>query len=149
MKTADQTEGSRFTPIAYSLGLAIIFSATVLNLCLHKLEPKHLYALPSFVVEPYEQAGAMGVTLVLAGLGLFIMFLGYVSSQLYGRTTRTGGQTTPEPGAETAYSDPRISVPTTSTSSSGSMALETTKYLGKKPSALPGSTVFVEKNQQA
>jgi hypothetical protein len=147
MKPVDQAAGSRFTPIAYSIGLATIFSATVLNLCLHKLEPKHLYALPSFVVEPYEQAGAMGVTLVLAGLGLFIMFLGYVSSQLCGRTTRTGGQTTPESMEETAYSDPRITLPVTATSSSGSMVLETTKYLGKKPSALPGSTVFVEKNK--
>src|SRR4029453_2005692 len=147
MKSVDQPATSRFTPIAYSIGLAIIFSATVLNLCLHKLEPKHLYALPSFVVEPYERAGSLGVTLVLAGIGLFIMFLGYVSSQLCGRTTRTGGQTTPEPGEETTYSDPRISVPTTATSSSGAMVLETTKYLGKKPSALPGSTVFVEKNK--
>ena len=54
-----------------SVGLAVIFSATVLNLCLHKLEPKHLYALPSFVVEPYERAGSMGVTLVFAAIGLF------------------------------------------------------------------------------
>ena len=138
---------SRFAPIAYSIGLATIFSATVLNLCLHKLEPKHLYALPSFVVEPYEAAGSMGVTLVLAGIGLFIMFLGYVSSQLTGRSSRTGGRVTREPGEETVYSDPRISVPTAGTSSSGTMMLETTKYLGKKNSALPGSTVFVEKSK--
>ena len=71
-------------------GLPIIFSATVLNLCLHKLEPKHLYSLPSFVVEPYEQAGSMGVTLVLAGVGLFIMVLGYLSAHLSGRSTRSG-----------------------------------------------------------
>jgi len=149
MRPAETPEppSSRFTPIAYSIGLATIFSATVLNLCLHKLEPKHLYALPSFVVEPYEAAGSMGVTLVLAGIGLFIMFLGYLSSRLSGRSSRTGGRTTAETGAEAVYSDPRISVPTAATSSSGTMVLETTKYLGKKPSALPGSTVFVEKNK--
>jgi hypothetical protein len=146
MKPVDQPTTSRFAPIAYSIGLAIIFSATVLNLCLHKLEPRHFYLLPSFLVEPYEQAGSMGVTLVLAGIGLFILVLGYASAQLHGGSTRSGGQLTAQSAEETTYSDPRISVPTT-TSSSGTMALETTKYLGKKNSALPGSTVFVDKNK--
>jgi hypothetical protein len=146
MKPIDQPATSRFAPIAYSIGLAIIFSATILNLCLHKLEPRHFYLLPSFLVEPYEQAGSLGVTLVLAGIGLFIMVLGYVSAQLRGGTTRSGGQSTAQLSEEATYSDPRISVPIT-TSSSGTMILETTKYLGKKNSALPGSTVFVDKNK--
>jgi hypothetical protein len=145
MKPDDQPETSRFAPIAYSIGLAIIFSATVLNLCLHKLEPKHLYSLPSFLVEPYERAGSLGVTLVLAGVGVMIMGLGYASSLLGGKSTRTGGRVTVEPEGAEVYSDPRIAVPTTTTSSSGAMVLETTKYLGKKPSALPGSTVIGER----
>ena len=145
MKPVDQPATSRFTPIAYSIGLAIIFSATVLNLCLHKLEPKHLYSLPSFLVEPYEQAGSMGVTVFLAGVGVFIMGLGFLSSLMTGRSTRSGGRVTPEADEVAVYSDPRIAVPTASTSSSGAMVLETTKYLGKKPSALPGATVFTEK----
>ena len=117
-----EAPSSRFAPIAYSIGLATIFSATVLNLCLHKLEPKHLYALPSFVVEPYEAAGSMGVTLVLAGIGLFIMMLGYASSCFSGRSSRTGGKATVETGEEAIYSDPRISVPSTATSSSGTVS---------------------------
>jgi hypothetical protein len=145
MKPVEQSDTSRFTPIAYSIGLAIIFSATVLNLCLHKLEPKHLYSLPSFLVEPYERAGSLGVTVVLAGVGVFIMGLGYLSSLLSGRSSRTGGRVTPEPDEAAVYSDPRIAVPASSTSSSGAMVLETTKYLGKKPSALPGATVFSDK----
>ena len=149
MKPADQAPTSRFTPIAYSLGLAIIFSATVLNLWLHKLEPQHLYALPSFVVEPYDRAGSMGVTLVLAGLGLFIMFLGYVTAQLSGRSTRSGGQTTSEPTEETTYSDPRISVPSAATSSSGTMVLEAAKYLGRRlPAPLPGSPYSLVKTNR-
>src|SRR5262245_56137493 len=145
MKPAEQSDSSRFTPIAYSVGLAIIFSATVLNLCLHKLEPKHLYSLPSFLVDPYEQAGSLGVTLFLAGVGVFIMGLGYLSSLLSGKSSRSGGRVTPEPDEAAVYSDPRIAVPPASSSSNGAMVLETTKYLGKKPSALPGATVFSEK----
>jgi hypothetical protein len=144
-RSTPESPSSRFAPIAYSLGLAIIFSATVLNLCLHKLEPKHFYSLPSFLVDPYERAGSLGVTLVLAGCGLFIMLLGYLSTYLGGRTSRTGGLATAEDAEEIAYSDPRIDVPSAASSSSGTMVLETTKYLGKKPSALPGSTVFVDR----
>jgi hypothetical protein len=146
-RSTPEPPSSRFAPIAYSLGLAIIFSATVLNLCLHKLEPKHLYSLPSFLVDPYERGGSLGVTLVLAGCGLFIMILGYLSTYLSGRTSRSGGLLTAEGAEEMAYSDPRIEIPGAATSSSGTMVLETTKYLGKKPSALPGSTVFVDKTK--
>lgn len=144
-----QEPSSRLAPIAYSLGIAIIFSATVMNLCLHKLPPKHLYQLPSFLVEPYEQGGNLGVTLVLAGIGLGIMGLGYLSTYFTGHTTRSGGHAKLESAPEIAYSDPRIDVPSPGTSSSGTMVLETTKYLGKKPSALPGSTVIVENNPLA
>lgn len=144
MLPEQQPPTSRLAPIAYSLGIAIIFSATVLNLCLHKLPPKHLYALPSFLTDAYDQGGNLGVTLLLAGFGLFIMALGYVSTFFSGRTTRTGGFTAVEETCATAYSDPRIDVPATATASSGTMALETTKYLGKKPSALPGSTVIID-----
>lgn len=142
-----QPSSSRLAPIAYSLGLAIIFSATVLNLCLYKLPPKHLYSLPSFLTEPYEQAGSLGVTLVLAGFGLFIMALGYLSTMFGGKTTRSGGHTAADSACEMTYSDPRISVRSPATASSGTMTLETTKYLGKKPSALPGSTVIIEKKE--
>jgi hypothetical protein len=86
----------------------------------------------------------MGVTLVLAGFGLFIMSLGYLSTLMSGRTSKTGGVTAVDSSCDTTYSDPRLSVPVDGTTSSGSMVLETTKYLGKKPSALPGSAVYIE-----
>jgi hypothetical protein len=149
MTRETKPKSSRFSAIAYSVGLAIIFSATILNLCLHKLPPKHFYQLPSFLVEPYERAGNMGVTLVLAGFGLFIVLLGFLGQILAARSSRTGGFTAADgtqQEQETAYSDPRIAPPT-ATASSGTMVLETTKYLGKKPSALPGSTVIVPKEQ--
>jgi hypothetical protein len=139
-----QLPSSRFAPIAYSLGLAIIFSATVLNLCLHKLPPKHLYSLPSFLTDAYEQGGNLGVTLVLGGAGLVIMALGYLSTLFTGRTSRSGGHTAVDDASTATYSDPRIDASSPATSSSGTLMLETTKYLGKKPSALPGSTVIVE-----
>jgi len=141
----EKPPSSRFTPIAYSLGLAIIFSATVLNLCLYKLPPKHLHALPSVLVDTYEQGGNLGVTLMLAGVGVIIMALGYVSSILCGHTTRTGGHATLESAVEVpTYVDPRVDIPSPATASSGTMILDTAKYLGKKPSALPGSAVFGE-----
>jgi hypothetical protein len=145
MRHTSEPPPSRFSPIAYSVGLAIIFSATVLNLCLHKLEPRHLYSLPSFLIDPYERAGSLGVTLMLAGFGLFVMMLGCLSSLLSGTTSRSGGRPTAETVDDTTYSDPRIAVPPPATASSGTMMLETTKYMGKKPSALPGATVFVDK----
>ena len=88
----------------------------------------------------------MGVTLVLAGIGLAIMVLGYISAHAtrWEQLDRAASQP-PESAEGTTYSDPRISVPVAQRSSSGTMALETTKYLGKKTSALPGSTVFVDK----
>jgi hypothetical protein len=140
-----QPSTSRFSVVAYSLGLAIIFSATILNFCLHKLPPKHLYSLPSFIVEPYEQGGNLGVTLTLAGFGLFLMVLGYISTLTSGGTTRTGGHTAVDSACAPDYSDPRITVTTAAGSSSGTMVLETGKYLGKKPSALPGATVIGDK----
>ena len=142
-----QLPTSRFAPIAYSVGLATIFSATVLNLCLYKLPPKHLYSLPTFLTDAYEQGGNLGVTVVLGGAGLFMMALGYLSTLFTGRTSRSGGHTAVDDACGTTYSDPRIDTTSPATSSSGTLLLETTKYLGKKPSALPGSTVIVEEQQ--
>src|SRR4051794_27951547 len=108
---------SRISAVAYSLGLAVIFSATILNFCLHKLPPKHLYSLPSFIVEPYEEGGNLGVTLTLAGFGLFLLLLGYLSTFMTGKTTRSGGHTAVESACAPQYSDPRIAVATPSTAS--------------------------------
>jgi len=145
MSRDKQPSMPRFSAIAYSIGLAIIFSATILNFCLHKLPPKHLYSLPSFIVDPYEQGGNLGVTLTLAGFGLFLMVLGYLNTLLSPGTSRSGGHTAVDAACAPDYSDPRIAVTTSAGSSSGTMVLETTKYLGKKPSALPGATVIVDK----
>src|SRR5215831_13170327 len=73
--------------VAYSVGLALIVSAAVLNLCLYKLPPKELYSLPDFLVDPYDRAGPMGLTIFLAALGGFIVLLGVLGTLLRGRST--------------------------------------------------------------
>ena len=85
------------------------------------------------------------MTLTLAGFGLFVMGLGYLNTLLSAGTSRSGGHTAVDAACAPDYSDPRIAVTTSAGSSSGTMVLETTKYLGKKPSALPVATVIVDK----
>ena len=143
MSNPARTSNYRFVAISYSIGLSLIFSASVLNLCLHKLPPKHLYSLPSWLVSPYEQAGPIGVTLFVAGLGFLLVLLGVLGTFVSGSSSRSGRTATLDSSGELNYSNPGISTPTEVSCPGGMMALETFKYMGKKPSALPGSTVIV------
>jgi hypothetical protein len=147
MALHNQRTQYRFVPAAYSLGLAVIFSATVLNLCLHRLPAKHLYLLPDILTERYDRAGNLGVTTLLVGIGGSLIMVGVIGSYLSGRSSRTGGRglaDCPTPNTPMSYSDPGLITPSDARASSGTMVLQTMKYMGAKPSALPGATVMVE-----
>src|SRR5215471_2662826 len=126
--------------VAYSLGLSLIVSAAVLNLCLYKLPPKELYSLPDFLVDPYDRAGPMGLTIFLAALGGFIVLLGVLGTLLRGRSavrSADGQETDGDSGANdlTGSGKKSSSTPVVVDSSSGQavMVLETQKYFTRKP----------------
>jgi hypothetical protein len=119
-----------FGAITYSVGLALIVAAAIFNLSLHKLSLQHLYLLPDFLVEPYEQAGAMGVTLFFAGLGVFIILVGFLHGAVFGRKT-IDSLDEPEPEPESnGKGSSKIAV---EASGNGVMVLDSAKYLGRRP----------------
>jgi hypothetical protein len=120
-----------FGAITYSIGLALIFAAVIFNLSLHKLSLQHLYLLPDFLVEPYEQAGPMGVTLFFAGLGVFVIIVGFLHGAIRGHATvDLPEQPEVEPEGSGKGSSQKIAV---EASGNGVMVLDTAKYLGRKP----------------
>jgi len=127
MPRAHSHRSFQFGTLTYSVGLALIVSAAVLNLCLDKLTLQHLYKLPDFLVEPYEQMGNMGVTLVLGGVGLLLVTLGILGTMRRGRVSHTSASYLSDSSCEVAPSGKSSSFQI------GAVELETQKYVGKRP----------------
>jgi hypothetical protein len=127
MSRSRQHGSFRFGTGAYAVGLALIVSAAIFNVSLDKLPPRHLYSLPDFLVDPYDRAGPMGLTLCLAALGMFLVMLGFLGS--FRKSTRSSaGEEVSDSVADAATSSTQGG-PTRSSS----MVLATQKYVGKRP----------------
>lgn len=129
---------SRFGVIAYSVGLSLILAAAILNVCLSKLSLQHLYLLPDFLVEPYEQAGELGVTLFFAGLGLLVILAGFLHMLILGKASRSSVSEEQTDADESAASSSQTKVAMDISSGNGLMVLETSKYLTKSRTARTG-----------
>jgi len=122
----------RFGVATYSVGLALIASATILNLSLDKLPPKELYSLPDFLVLPYDQAGPMGVTLILAGVGIVLVLLGFLGTILRGKSRVDSEESVDDSTTNAGKASSQPQIATDASSGKGVMVMQTQKYLGKK-----------------
>jgi hypothetical protein len=117
----------QFGTLTYSVGLALIVSAAILNLTLDKLTLQHLYLLPDFLVDPYEQMGTLGVTLLLGGVGVVLVTLGIMGTLRRGQRSLTSGGFLSDSACD---ADPSAQA---GDSRAGAVVLATQKYVGKRP----------------
>jgi hypothetical protein len=128
MSRSKQHGWFRFGPASYAVGLALIVSAAIFNVSLDKLPPKHLYSLPDFLVDPYDRAGPLGLTLCLAGFGMLLVMLGFLGTLRQNSTQSSSVEQVSDSVADAATSSPQGG-----TTRSSSMVLATQKYVGKRP----------------
>lgn len=74
-KTAGRGTAAGYGP--FVVGLSLILLATGLNLYLRGTSEADLELLPRFLVSAYEKSGKLGVTIVIASLGVLAMLWGW------------------------------------------------------------------------
>jgi hypothetical protein len=122
---------------SFCCGLALIVSATVLNLAHDRMSPREVEALPLFLSDLYDMAGKLGVTLLLVGTGLSLILLGLALRCDTLLFSRAPVRTEPEP--EGVYFYTADDQPESAVGPNGGLVLQTRKYLHPKRSKT-GST---------
>jgi hypothetical protein len=122
---------------SFCTGLALIVSATILNLAHDRMTPSEIDALPLFLSDLYDFAGKLGVTLLFVGAGLVLIILGLAmrcDRLLYSR----GPRAETEVEAEAVYFYTPDEQP--DAAPGGGLVLQTRKYLRPKRSRSGSAT---------